>query len=445
MNPLENHSIDTTAISGFSPPEAESRYLGGNSVGGQSFGASSSLPSPVLSGIAVTPETALTFTAFFACINVRSTDLASLPLEVKRRRRTGGVVPAVNDPRYNLVFSEPNKRSSSMRFRQALLGHRHGWGNGYAEIIRRNGLPVELLLHSPRDTDTWPVLSKSGDLWYKVDAGKREVRAENMIHVAGLGWNGIKGYSNVALHKQAVGYGIALEQFGAAFYGNAMTPRGAIKVPKKLTPEMLKNMRESYSLVHTDTTNAHRLMILEEGTEFQNFSCDPKDAEYIATRQFQANEMCMIMRVPPARIMLTNGLTGVYKAFDDMIQDYVSSTLGPDAEDLEQEFNRKLFTARERAHGLHCAHDWMGLLRGNMQSRADYYTKRFGLGSITPDEVREREGDNPIDSPASKKTYVSTNFVPLEMSGQGGPKPSGDKPAEVVEPTPDDLESGITE
>jgi HK97 family phage portal protein len=392
--------------------------MGGNAFGGQGFGQTASLPAPVLSGVAVTPETALTFTACYACINVRATDLAALPLEVKRKRKEGGRVPVPDDPRYDLVFCEPNSNTTSMMFRQAMGAHRLGWGNAYAEIIRSRGMPVELHLHSPRPTETWPEFSKNKTLWYQADGGRRQIRGEDMIHFALLGWNGISGYSPIALHRQAVGYGIAIEQFGAAFYGNAMTPRGALKVPGRLKPEQLKNLRESYAAIHSDTVNAHRLLILEEGSEFQPFAIDPKDAEYILARQFQAIEMCRIFRVPPPRIQDYTGVTGVYKAFDDLIQDYISSTLGPDAELCEQEWNRKLFTRRERAHGLHLAHDFTALLRGNMQARADYFTKRFGVGSITPDEIREREGDNPYPNQDGRRAFVSTSFVPIDKAGE---------------------------
>ena len=426
-------------------PEQRSSFPGGGGGAspGSSFFSSGSLPAPVLSGVAVTPETALTFTAWYACIDVRSTDLASLPLVVKRKLSKGGQVPVPKDPRYNLVFCEPNEDTTSMRFRQSLLGHRHGWGNGYASIDRlKSGLPGALLLESPRDSDTWPERSKTTKkLWYATDGGRKYIRGEDMIHTAGLGYNGIKGYSLVALHRQAMGYGLAMEQHGAAFYGNAATPRGALKVPKKLTPEMLRNLRESFNTIHQDTTNAHRLAILEEGMEYQAFSVDPKDAEYVASRQFQVVEMCRIMRVPPPRIMHYIGASSVYGAFESFMQDYISSVLAPDAEGIEQELNRKLFTKGERARGLHVAHDFTALLRGNLQARADYYTKRFSMASITPDEIREREGDNPTDNPFGRQFFLGTSYKPLEATEEPDadpdPLPTPDEPDGI--PTADDV------
>ena len=412
----------------------ESRALGTSGIGGANFGVGASLPAPVLSGVAVTPETSLTFPAVFACIMVLSTDLASIPFEVKRKLRTGGKVPVPGDRRYNLTYCEPNKNCTAQRFFTSLYGHRFGWGNGYGEIKRDySGMPTEVLLHSPRPSDTWPEKSKSGALWYQVDSGRRQVRGEDMVHLAGFGFNGLTGYSPIALHRQGIGYGMALEQHGAAFFGNASVPKGALKVQKKLSPEAKKNLRESFDSVHQGSQNAHRMMVLEEGMEWQGFSISNQDAEYILSRQFQVVEICRIFRVPPPIIMDFLGISGVYKAFGDTIQHYVQFSLRPEVRSTEQEFDRKFFTTRERAHGLHTRHDMKELMRGNTSERLAYLKGRFETGSITPDEIREMEGDNPSSDPNSKRFYINKGYVPLDMVGQvaSGVK-AGDPLAEEV-------------
>lgn len=422
---------------------AERRSAGGG-LGPRdgAYGLSGLVPTPVLSGVAVTPETALTFTAAFACINALSTDLASLPLSVKRRRPGGGSVTMPRDPRHTLVYCEPNGDTTAMRFRQALYGHRFGWGNGYAEIDRikqgrRAGLPGALWLHSPRPTDSWPERSRNRKLWYLLDGGRRAVRSEDVAHIAGFGFNGIVGYSPIALHRQAVGYGKALEEYGAAFYGNSATPKGALKLKREATPELVRNLRESFGNVHQGTANAHRLMILEEDMDFQPMSMSPDDAQYIAVRQFQTIEMCRIFRVPPPRIQDYTGVTGVYKGFSDLIDDYVASTLGPEVEGAQQEWDRKLFTAGERARGYHVAHDFSALLRGNAKERMDYLLKRFSAGSITPDEIREREGDNPTPGPAGNQVFISSTYVPIDRAGR---VPAPARPPAAPPPGPGEAE-----
>ena len=372
----------------------ECRFLGGGAVGGTTFSVGSSLPAPVLSGVSVTPETALTFTAWFACLNALSTDLATVPCGVERFRPGKGRNEVPTDARHDLLYCEPNKNMGAAEFRRTVYSHRFGWGNGYGKIIRRNGWPVEIQLQSPRDTDTWPVLDKKGSVWYQTEGGRGPtIRDEDMLHLKGLGWSGLRGFSLVAMHRQGIGYGMAMEQQGSSFYGNACVPRGAIKIQRKLTDEGRKNLRESYALVHSDTTNANRLLILEQGTEYQALSVDPKDAEYIAGRKFQVEEMCRICQVPPPRIMDFSATTSVYKALSDMIQQYISFTLAPETVFTQSEFDRKLFTSRERAHGLRSYHDFSALMKADPVTRMSYLEKRFGLGSITRDEIREGEGD----------------------------------------------------
>jgi HK97 family phage portal protein len=416
---------------------AESRSLFGGGVNGPGSGLGAMLPSPVLSGVAVTPETALTMTAVFACINVISTDVASLPLEVKRRLRGGGKVPVRNDPRYELLYCEPNDDTTPMRFFQAYVGHRLGWGNAYAEIdrVRKGpavGLPGALFLHSPRPMDTYPVKTRDGRLFYKVDAGRRELRAEDVLHHAGLGWDGVLGYSPIALARQAIGLGIGQEEHGASFYGNACSPKGALEVAKKLSPEGFRNLRESYEAVHMGTHNAHRLMILEEGTKFVPYSIDPVDAQYLESRKFQVIEICRIYRVPPHKVgdWSQSHLANVEEANID----YRNTTLGPETQSFRQECDRKLFTRRERAHGLHVAHDFVALMQGDSKARTAYYKERFATGSMSPDMIAEAEGDNPLPDGIGSKFYIPMNLIELGAEPPAAAAPPKTAAAEETPP-----------
>lgn len=408
---------------------SESRSLTGGGIGS---GMSAYLPSPVLSGVAVTPETALTLTPAFACMNVIATDVASLPLEVKRKRREGGTTPVPRDPRYNLVYCEPNSDTIAPRFFQSLIGHRLGWGNGYSEVVRYRsgtlaGLPAELHLLSPKPGDTYSVRTRAGKLIYKVDGGRRELLAEDVIHHAGFGWDGLTGYSPVAVARQAIGLGLGQEQYGAGFYGNSCSPKGVLKVARKLNPDAIRNLRESVEAVHQGTYNAHRMMVLEEGMDLAPYSINPVDAEYLESRKFQVIEICRIFRVPPHKIgdWSQSHLANVEEANID----YRNTTLGPESWFLRQELNRKLFTARERAHGLHVAHDFKALMQGDSKARTAYYKERFATGSISPDQIAEAEGDNPLPDGIGSHFYIPMNLTRL-----------GDEAlaeAEASEPTPD--------
>lgn len=412
-------------------PERRSAGFGatGGAWGGPVMGMSSFLPSPVMSGVAVTPELSLAFAPVFAAIGVISTDVAVLPLRAMRRSREGGRRPATAHPAFDLVYCEPNRNTSSMRFRQSQTGHALGWGNGFAEIVRDGvGYPRELHLLSPKPTDTWPERTRDGRIFYNVDGGRRTLLGEDVLHVAGLGWDGLSGYSPIALQRQAVGLGIAQEQFGASFYGNGSTPRGALKVKKRLNPEGIRNLRESFEAVHQGTVNANRLAILEEGTEWENISINPVDAQYLESRKFQVVEIARIYRVPPHKI---GDYSQAHLAnLEASNLDYLNTTLIQWITCWEQELDRKLLTRRERAHGLHFAHDLTALLRGDMKSRAEYYRARFDVGSLSPDEIRDREGDNPLEGGAGRATYVQLNLAKLGPGGSpvAPPRPGPEAP-----------------
>jgi HK97 family phage portal protein len=397
-------------------------------AGGSSAGSSAFLPAPVLSGVAVTPETALTFAAVFAAINVLASDTASLPLEVVRRR-AGGRAPVTSHPATEVLGSAPNDDTTPFRYFQACMGHVLGWGNSYSEIERdAGGYPVALHILSPRPADTWPVRTKGGVLQYAADGGRRTVAAEDVLHLAGLSWDGLIGYSPVALQRQTMGLGIAQVEFGAAFYGNGTSPRGALKVARRLSPEGKRNLRESWEGVHSQTVNAHRLAILEEGTEWQNISISPVDAEYLESRRFQVIEVARIYRIPPHKI---GDYSQAHLANVEASNiDYLNTSLMCWLVMIQQELNRKFFTRRERAHGLRITHDLTALLRGDMQARANYYKTRFDIASLTPDEIREREGDNPYPGEVGNTAYRPLNLAPL---GAPPPPPAPETPEAPVD------------
>lgn len=405
---------------------AERRSAGFNGSG--ATGMSAFLPAPVMSGVAVTPETALTFTAVFAAINTIATDTAGLPMRVMRQGKGGGRVAVTADARYDLVYCEPNEDTTSMRLRQAAMGHVLTWGNAYLEIERlADGTPAALHLMSPKPADTWPDRTRGGRLFYQADGGRQTLPAEDVVHLAGLGWDGLCGYSPVALARQAVGLGIAAEQFGASLFGNGSVPKGAIKYPGKLTKEGKQNIRESWEVVHQGSTNGNRVAVLDGGMEFTPFGLPPEDSQFLQTRQFQVIEIARIYRLPPHKL-------GDYQHshlanIEESNLDYLNTTLGPWLEVWEQELNRKLFTSRERAFGLHVAHDTSALLRGNAAARAAIYSQLAANGGISPDEIRDREGLNPIPDDAGKVYFYSVNNQVL-WSAKGDP--AGEAAAEAL-------------
>ncbi len=386
------------------------------------------LPPPVMSGISVTPETALTFTAYFAGVNNLSTDIASLPLEVWKTGRSGRKrVPT--DPRYDIVYCEPNEDTTSIRFRTAQMGHVISWGNSYSEIERwGNGDPAALHLLSPKPQDTRPVRSRSGKLFFLTEGGRGPtLRAEDVLHVAGMGWDGMVGYSVVAMGRQAIGLGIAAEQFGASFFGNGSTPRGVLEKDGKLSSEAMERLRENWERVHQGTVNANRIAILEEGLKWKATDVPPEDAQFLETRKFQVLEIARLLNMPPNKL-------GDYSEshlanLEEANLDYLNCTLRPWLIAVEQEYNRKLFSRDERRRGLHVRHDRSELMRGNTQSRTMRNQAMRNGGALNSDEWREDEGMNPLADGRGKVYVMQGQYRPIDQLGDGSPSPALPAPA----------------
>lgn len=383
-------------------------------------------------GIPVNERSALTLTAAYACINVIATDLASLPIRLYRQRPGGGRDEVGDHPAAQLLKWSPDGEATSMGWRQAWMGHVLGWGNGYAEVTRDgSGFPREMTLCDPSTTEPkrW---DKDGGLYYRLEDG-RAVRPENMLHLAGFGFNGLSGYSPVKMARQAIGLAKAAETFGSTFFGNGSWAGGWLKVDRRLTDEALKNLVSSIEAVHRGSTNANRVGILPAGTEFTKSSVDPEDAQFLATRQFQVVEVCRIYRVPPHKV---GDYSQAHLAnVESSNLDYLVTTLRPWAVAMESVLTWKLLTEDERNQGYFFEHYLTALLRGDMKSRAEYLTKMRDLGAMNVDEIREAEGLNPIGGAEGALFLVPVNLVSLEKAAS-----APTEPAPIPVPAPDEDE-----
>jgi HK97 family phage portal protein len=387
-------------------------------------------------GVNVTERSALTLTAAYACINVISTDLASLPLKCYRKVKSGGRKETPDVPgAYLLQWSPDEDDTSATQFRRDWIAHALGWGNGFVKITRDGrGDPVRLDLLDP---SKWVGDRRPDRRLYYCNKDTLDTEfASNVMHLAGVGFDGVTGYSPIKLAKQAVALGLAAETFGASFFGNGSTVSGWFTHPRTLKDGSAARLRQSIEAVHGGVSKAHRIGILEEGMSFVKTSVDPDDAQFLATRKFQAIEVCRLYRVPPHKIgdYSQSHLANV----EASNLDYIISTLRPWAVALEMVASMRLLTPELRKAGYYFEHQLTALLRGDMKARAEYYQRMRDLGAITPDEIRDMESMNPWPDGIGKVPLVPAQLVPLKrMSEEPEPvpeplatKPQEDKPPE---------------
>ena len=388
---------------------------------------------PTSSGNVVTERTAMQTTAVYACVRVLSEAIAGLPLNMYRYTPDGGKEKAINHPLYNLLHNAPNPEMTSFIFRETLMSHLLLWGNAYAQIIR-NGTeqPIALypLLPSKMDVSR----AANGQLIYTYSKDSDEFGADNrcqqivlsqdeVLHVPGLGFDGLIGYSPIAMAKNAIGMSLAAEQYGALFFANGATPGGILEHPG-IVKDPVK-LRESWHAQFSGT-NRHNVAVLEEGMTFQQLSIPPDQAQFLETRKFQIDEIARIFRVPPH--MVGDLEKSTFSNIEQQSLEFVKYTLNPWCVRWEQAMNQQLVLPSERSQ-VFTKFNVDGLLRGDYQSRMNGYAIGRQNGWLSANDIRELEDMNRISAEQGGDTYlVNGNMLPLDQAGKFYTESEGKKP-----------------
>jgi HK97 family phage portal protein len=375
---------------------------------------------PTSAGMYVTSRTALESTALLATFNVIATDVAMLPLDVYQRLPGGGRRNAVEHSNDEILTRSPDGETTPTRWRQALMGHALAFGNGYAEIERvGRGRPYKLHLLDPETTH---VERREDRLGYRLADGKW-LESANVLHVAGLGFDGLCGYNFVRLIRQAIGLGAAAESYGADYFANGAEPNGYIKTPMPLNPKAKAELREGWFDVHGGAGKRHKTGVLSGGSEWVSTSSDPEKTQLVEVRKFQLNDVVRPWRVPPHKV---GDFSQAHLAnIEASNLDYLTTALMPWLKAIEQEFTFKLFSRAEWQMGYYVEHNVNALLRGDIASRFSAYEIATRNGWMSRDEVRQRENDNPMGEAKGGSIYtVQSQNIPLDQVGKTPVEPA---------------------
>ena len=360
-------------------------------------------------------------TAVYACVRILSEAVAGLPLHLYRYNAEGGKEKALDHPLYWLLHDEPNPEMSSFVFRETLMTHLLLWGNAYAQIIR-NGKAEIIGLYPLMPNRMTVDRDERGQLYYeymaqsedgaKLKSGTIRLSPHDVFHVPGLGFDGLVGYSPIAMAKNALGATIAAEQFGAKFFANNATPGGVLEMPG--TVKDVEKVRESWRNGFSGT-NAHKVAILEEGMKFTPVSINPQEAQFLETRKFQINEIARIFRIPPH--MIGDLEKSSFNNIEQQALEYVKYTLGPWVYRWEQGLARALLS-RDEKQQYFIRFNVDGLLRGDYKSRMEGYAIGRQNGWMSANDIRELENQDLIPAEAGGDLLlVNGNMLPLEMAG----------------------------
>ena len=370
-------------------------------------------------GLAVSPETALSTTAVLACIRVLSETVASLPLVIYRRLPEGGKERALDHYLYPILHDQANPEMTSFEFRELAMSHVAGWGNAYAEIeLDGSGRVLALWPLRPDRMRVYRVrLEGRSELVYvyrlpdSVGIPSKTLREYQVLHVRGLSPDGIVGYSPIQLARQAVGLSLAMEEYGARFFGNGANADFVLEHPSQLSDDALRHLRESWEEDHLGLEKAHRMAILEEGMKIEKIGIPPDDAQFIQSRKFQINEIARMYRIPPH--MIGDLERATFSNIEHQAIEFVVHCIRPHLVRWEQRLRRSLF-APEEAKTYFPEFLVDGLLRGDVQTRFAAYATARQNGWMNANEIRELENQNPIED---GEVYL----VPLNMIPMGSP------------------------
>lgn len=346
-------------------------------------------------GVNVTEQNALKNTAVYACVRILAESLASVPLPLCRYE-VKGTSKAVDHPWYDILMTVGNSEMTAFTLRETMQAHVVSWGNAYAWIERdQYNQPVGLWPLRP--DRTWPERDPTTKvLQYKTiltDGGTLTIPKSDILHIPGLGFDGLKGYSPIGLCRESIGVAMACEEYGARFFSNGARPLGVLMHQKTLSPEAQKRLRDGFEEKYTGLSKAHRMMILEEGMEYKAIGIPPEDAQFLETRKFQIEEIARIFRVPLHMIGDLDRATN--NNIEHMSLEFVKFSLVPWAVRWEQSLNFKLLGPEERK-SLFFKHNLAELERGDLKSRMDAYSIAINGGWMLPNEARLTDDLDPL-------------------------------------------------
>lgn len=374
------------------------------------------------SGKRVNERSAMQMTAVYSCVRILSETLASLPLHFYEYRQDGSKVKAIGHSLYSLLHDEPNPEMTSFVFRETLMTHLLLWGNAYAQIIR-NGKGDIIALY-PLMPDRMKVdRDDRGSLYYEYQVsqgdaptnkgGSVTLKAEEVMHIPGLGFDGLVGYSPIAMAKNAIGLAIAAEEYGSKFYANGAAPSAVLEHPGTLKDP--SKVRESWTQTFGGSQNSHKVAVLEEGMKYTPISISPNEAQFLETRKFQIDEIARIFRVPPH--MVGDLEKSSFSNIEQQSLEFVKYTLDPWVSRWEQTMARSLLRDEEKKKYF-IKFNVDGLLRGDYQSRMSGYATARQNGWMSANDIRELENLDRIPSEVGGDLYlINGNMTKLSDAG----------------------------
>jgi HK97 family phage portal protein len=351
------------------------------------------------SGVAVNARSALGYAPVWYAVNKLGGHVGQLPIELREMTRDGGSRQLTKHPAYWLMAYQPNELMTPSVFRETMQQHAMLWGNGRA-AIHRNGRkePAELLLLLPDQTITVMVNGMKWHVWTdKETQEKTKIKDIDVVHIPGLGYDGISGYSVIEYAKNSIGMGLAAERHINKHFKNNAVPSLILEAP----PGVFRNQEEASAFLarwndyHTGLDNANKAGLLREGIKASTLGANGRDAQWLEERVFQRQEAALWFLLEQ---ILGDNSSVSYNSLEQKNMAYVTNCLMRWLIKWEEELARKLLTRSEFETGrFYWKFKTAGLLRGTTKERYEVYQIARQIEVMSANDVRSLEDMPPID------------------------------------------------
>lgn len=348
-------------------------------------------------GEPVTDSSVLSISSAWACINLLSGTIASLPLMVYRRDAKGIREVYRDHPLYRLLHDSPNYDQTAVDFWEFIAASIEMRGNAYARIERNSRgiaslMPVNPALMGVRRLQNGSIEYRwSQDGRYFVETDK------TMLHIRGFGGNPLGGMSTLHYGRHTFSLARAVDKSASSTFKNGMRPSGVLTFDKWLTPEQRKLAEEKLASKFQTAADTGKPMILEGGTKWEQLTLAPEDAQMLESRSFSVEEVCRFFGVPPFMIGHTEKTTSWGSGIEQQTLGFQKFTLRRRLKRIEQAIEKQLLTTADRASGVSVEFNLEGLLRADSAGRARFYQQMTQIGAMTINEVRDLENLPPVD------------------------------------------------
>jgi len=364
------------------------------------------------SGMSVTDETAMNFTAVWAAIRILSESIAQLPLAVYQEDKKGNKAVATKHQLYNLLHRKPNENMTTYTFVQKCMIDLLTRGNSFVYIKRNGGArPVELLPLLPTDVK---LVENDGIIYYELQEGGI-VDQYDMLHFKVMSKDGLIGMSPIDVGANAIGYGLALETYGSSFFGNGAKVSGVLSTDRHLSDEAIERLKVSFQENYTRIGDANKTMVLEEGLKFQQISLSNEASQFLNSREFSITEIARLFNLPPH--LLRDLTKSSFNNISEQSREFVQYSLMPYLVMMESEMNCKLFRSTELGK-VEAKFNVSALLRGTPKDRSEYYRTMLNIGAMSIDEIRAYEELPTIEG--GDNHFMQLNMATLNDIIDGG-------------------------